>query len=96
MLLGGGVKQIDHTIRNMNMVGNVASMICGGAKASCAMKAAAAVGASVQSAMLAMDGRGVTRNEGIVKDDIEQCIAKLASLRCDGMGQADRVVWTSC
>jgi Uncharacterized conserved protein len=42
--------------------------------------------------MLAMDGMGVTRNEGIVEDDIEQCIANLARLGCDGMAQADRVV----
>ena len=90
MLLGGGIEQIDRTIRNM--VGNVAGMICDGAKTGCAMKVAAAVGAGVQSAMLAMDGMGVTRNEGIVEDDIEQCIANLARLGCDGMAQADRVV----
>ncbi|HZF62598.1 MAG TPA: L-serine ammonia-lyase, iron-sulfur-dependent, subunit alpha [Desulfovibrio sp.] len=90
MLLGGGIEQIDRTIRNM--VGNVAGMICDGAKTGCAMKVASAVGAGVQSAMLAMDGMGVTRNEGIVEDDIEQCIANLARLGCDGMAQADRVV----
>lgn len=90
MLLGGGLEQIDRTIRNM--VGNVAGIICDGAKTGCAMKVASAVGAGVQSAMLAMDGIGVTRNEGIVEDDIEQCIANLARLGCDGMAQADRVV----
>lgn len=90
LLMGGGLEQIDRTIRNM--VGNVAGMICDGAKTGCAMKVASAVGAGVQSAMLAMEGIGIDRREGIVEDDIEQCIANLARLGCDGMQEADRVV----
>jgi L-cysteine desulfidase len=56
------------------------------------MKVASAVSAGVQSAMLAMDGIGIDRREGIVEDDIELCIANLARLGSDGMQEADRVV----
>jgi len=90
LLMGGGMEQVDRTIRNM--VGNVAGMICDGAKTGCAMKVASAVSAGVQSAMLAMDGIGIDRREGIVEDDIELCIANLARLGSDGMQEADRVV----
>lgn len=89
-LLGGEEPQMEMTVRNM--VGNVAGMICDGAKSSCALKVASAVGAGIQAAMLAMEGNAVPGNEGIVSDDIEACIANLGRLGSLGMKETDRVI----
>lgn len=90
LLLGGGEKEMEMTVRNM--VGNVAGMICDGAKSSCALKVASAVGAGIQAAMLALDGSSVPGNEGIVSDDIEACIANLGRLGSTGMKETDKVI----
>lgn len=89
-LLGGGLKEIEMTIRNM--VGNVAGMICDGAKSSCALKVASAVSAGIQAAMLALDGIAVPGNEGIVANNIEECIANLGRLGSTGMKETDKVI----
>lgn len=90
MLLQGGQKEMEMTVRNM--VGNVAGMICDGAKSSCALKVASAVGAGIQAAMLALQGSSVPGYEGIVSDDIEACIANLGRLGSSGMRETDRVI----
>lgn len=90
MLMGGGKKEMEMTVRNM--VGNVAGMICDGAKSSCALKVASAVSAGIQAAMLAMQGSAVPGNEGIVSDDIEACIANLGTLGSEGMKETDKVI----
>lgn len=78
------------TVRNM--VGNIAGMICDGAKSSCALKVASAVGAGIQAVMLAMEGSAVPGNEGIVDEDIEICIANLGRLGSTGMRETDKVI----
>lgn len=90
LLLGGGEKEMEMTVRNM--VGNVAGMICDGAKSSCALKVASAVGAGIQAAMLALQGSAVPGNEGIVSDDIEACIENLGRLGSSGMRETDKVI----
>lgn len=90
LLLGGGLKDMERTVRNM--VGNVSGMICDGAKSSCALKVATAVGAGIQAVLLAMAGTEVPGNEGIVDDDIEACIANLGRLGSTGMKEADKVI----
>lgn len=90
LLLGGGLPEMERTIRNM--VGDMAGMICDGAKSSCALKVASAVTAGLQAVMLAMDGKSVPGREGIVDDDIEACIANLGRLGSSGMREADKVI----
>ena len=90
LLLGGGLKDMERTVRNM--VGNVSGMICDGAKSSCALKVATAVGAGIQAVLLALNGTVVPGNEGIVDDDIEACIANLGRLGSTGMKEADKVI----
>lgn len=90
LLLGGGLKEMEMTVRNM--VGNIAGMICDGAKSSCALKVASAVGAGIQAVMLAMSGTAVPGNEGIVDADIEICIANLGRLGSTGMRETDKVI----
>lgn len=90
MLLGGGLEEIERTIKNM--VGTIAGMICDGAKTSCALKVASSVEAAISSALLAMKGTAVPGSDGIVDDNIESCIQNLGRLGTAGMAETDKVI----
>lgn len=90
MLLGGGIKEIECTIKNM--VGSIAGMVCDGAKTSCALKVAASVEAAITAASLAMKGVCIPGDDGIVADNIEECIQNLGRLGAEGMVDTDKVI----
>lgn len=90
MLLGGGIKEIEYTIKNM--VGSIAGMVCDGAKTSCALKVAASVEAAITAASLAMKGVCIPGDDGIVADNIEKCIQNLGRLGAEGMVDTDKVI----
>lgn len=89
-LMGGGYEQISATVKNM--VANLTGMICDGAKPSCAMKLTSGVSTAVISAIMAMEGHGVTSVEGIIDDDVDQTIRNFAHIGRDGMDQTDQIV----
>ena len=89
-LLGGVYEHVEYAIKNM--VGNVAGMVCDGAKTSCALKVASCVSAGVQGALLAINSIGVTEIEGIVEEDIERTINNLGTLGSSGMAETDKVI----
>ena len=89
-LLGGAYEHVEYAIKNM--VGNVAGMVCDGAKTSCALKVASCVSAGVQGALLAIRSIGVTEIEGIVEEDIERTINNLGKLGTTGMAETDKVI----
>ncbi len=89
-LLGGVYEHVEYAIKNM--VGNVAGMVCDGAKNSCALKVASCVGAAVQGALLAINRIGVSEIEGIVEEDIEKTINNLGRLGSTGMAETDKVI----
>lgn len=89
-LLNGSKEQAIGAIKNM--IGNVAGMICDGAKPSCSLKASTGVSSAMVAALLAMQGHVVTGNEGIVDEDIDCCIRNLAELGRDGMALTDQHV----
>ncbi|SMY17486.1 L-cysteine desulfidase family protein [Photobacterium aquimaris] len=86
-LLGGDIKQISIAINSM--IGDIAGMICDGAKTSCAMKVSSSAGSAVKSALMALDGIGVTGNEGIVAHDVDSTIRNLSMLANGSMTQTD-------
>ncbi|OBU13840.1 hypothetical protein AYY19_07000 [Photobacterium aquimaris] len=86
-LLGGDIKQISAAINSM--IGDIAGMICDGAKTSCAMKVSSSAGSAVKSALMALDGIGVTGNEGIVAHDVDSTIRNLSMLANGSMTQTD-------
>lgn len=89
-LMGGGYEQISATVKNM--VANLTGMICDGAKPSCAMKLTSGVSTAVISAIMAMEGHGVTSVEGIIDDDVDKTIRNFATIGRDGMDQTDQIV----
>lgn len=90
MILGGGMDEIDHAIKNM--VGSIAGMICDGAKTSCALKVASAVETGINAALLGMKGSSVPGGDGILDHDLETCIKNLGELGSQGMAETDKFI----
>ncbi|HJV39446.1 MAG TPA: L-serine ammonia-lyase, iron-sulfur-dependent, subunit alpha [Geothrix sp.] len=84
---GGGIPQMELAIHNM--VGNLAGLICDGAKIGCAMKAMTGVEAAFRSAELALAGFGIPGTDGIVGATGEASLAHLGRLAQQGMACAD-------
>ena len=74
------------------MIGNLAGMICDGAKPSCAMKCASGVSTAVVSALMAMNNRVIKSVEGIIDDDVDRSIRNLTDIGRDGMTQTDAMI----
>ena len=89
-LMGGGFDEICSAIKNM--VANLTGMICDGAKPSCAMKITSGVSTALMSAMLAMNGKCVSSQEGIVCDDIDRTVSNLTSIGREAMTETDHYV----
>lgn len=75
-----------------NMVGNVAGMICDGAKIGCGMKAMTAVDAAFRSASLALAGVGIPASDGIVGADAAQSFDHLERIAGSGMQAMDDAI----
>ena len=89
-LMGGGYNQVVFAAKNM--IANITGMICDGAKPSCALKIASGVSTATLSALMAIDNKGVTAQEGIIDEDIDQTIRNLAIIGKSGMQETDRIV----
>jgi L-cysteine desulfidase len=90
LLEGGGEAQADLAINNM--VGNLAGMICDGAKIGCAMKTMTGVDAAFRAAQLAMAGVGIPATDGILGADGGTSLTNLGLLAKEGMKNVDEVV----
>ena len=89
-LMGGGYDEIVSAVKNM--IANLTGMLCDGAKPSCAMKLTTGVGTALLSAMMACDGHCVSSVEGIIEDDVDNCIRNLTRIGRDGMNNTDAMV----
>ena len=87
MMEGGNAHQVGLAVSNM--VGNVAGMICDGAKIGCAMKTMTGVDAAFRSANLALAGIGIPATDGIVGEDGENSLANLGRIAVYGMAGVD-------
>jgi len=90
LLMGGGYEQICRAVKNM--IANLTGMLCDGAKPSCSLKIASGVSTAVMSAVLAMEGKCVTSDEGIVEDCVDKTIHNLTAIGADAMCQTDDLV----
>lgn len=71
------------------MVGNVAGMICDGAKIGCALKTMTSVDAAFRSASLALSGIGIPASDGIVGADGLASLQNLGRIATRGMTSMD-------
>ncbi len=89
-LMGGGFEEISGAVKNM--VANLTGMICDGAKPSCSLKVTSGVATAVLSATLAMNNRVTTSLEGIIEDDVDNCIRNLTEIGRSGMSETDHLI----
>ena len=85
-LLGGGEKEVCHTI--VNAIAINSGMICDGAKASCAAKIASAVEAGLLGMEMYRQGSQFYGGDGIVSKGVENTIANVGQI-ADGMKKTD-------
>ena len=89
-LMGGDYVHVCNAVKNM--IANLTGMICDGAKPSCSLKITSGVSTAVLSALLSMEGKGVTSAEGIIDDDVDKSIHNLTSIGADAMRNTDDMV----
>jgi L-cysteine desulfidase len=89
-ILGGSLGHIAGAIKNI--IGDLAGVICDGAKDSCAMKLATAAGNAVQAALFSMHGIFVQSTDGIIGLTPEQTMENVGTLSVEGMIEADRAI----
>ncbi len=89
-LMGGNRDQVAYSVKNM--IGNIAGMLCDGAKPSCALKVSSSVSSATFSAMMAMDNKVVSSLEGIADEDVDQTINNLSDIGSEGMSETDKMV----
>lgn len=89
-LMGGGFKEVSGAVKNM--VANLTGMICDGAKPSCSLKVTSGVATAVLSATLAMNQRVTTSLEGIIEDNVDNCIRNLTEIGRCGMSETDALI----
>ena len=88
--MGGDYERICHSVKNM--VANLTGMICDGPKPACSLKITSGVSTAMLSSLLAMEGKCVTSEEGIVDDCVDKTIHNLTSIGANGMGPTDDLV----
>ena len=86
-LQGGGVREMSLAINNM--VGNVAGMICDGAKMGCGLKTMTSVDAAFRGASLALAGVGIPATDGIVSTTGAASLDNLERITRKGMASMD-------
>jgi len=89
-LLGCNDDQIAGTINNMS--GDLAGMVCDGAKGGCAFKLSTASGEAILSAKLAKNNIFISETEGIVGTGAESTIRNLGKLCVRGMDHVDKKI----
>ena len=89
-LMGGNAHHIAGAIKNV--IGDLAGVICDGAKAGCALKLATAAGNAVQSALFALHGLDIKGTDGIVAVSPEETMRNVGTLSTQGMIEADRTI----
>ena len=89
-LMGGDYERICYSVKNM--IANLTGMICDGAKPSCSLKITSGVSTAMLSSLLAMEGKCVSSEEGIVDDSVDKSIRNLTSIGAEAMCRTDDMV----
>ncbi len=89
-LLGGGLKEIENTIKNM--ASNITGMICTGGNSACSLKANTGVKAAFLSAKMAIKNIVIPNKCGIVSDSIETTMKNIGRIAYPGMIETDKEI----
>ena len=72
-----------------NVIGDLGGLICDGAKPGSAMKAVTAVDSAIRSALMALKGFGLSSDDGLVGQTVEDSLRNLGRITLEGMLQVD-------
>jgi L-cysteine desulfidase len=75
-----------------NTLGNIAGVVCDGAKASCAMKINTAIITSYNSFVLSKNKKVLESGDGIIGTCVEQTIKNIGKVASDGMVETDETI----
>jgi L-cysteine desulfidase len=89
-LLGGDLHHMAGA--TMNLVEDLAGVICAGAKPGSSLKLATAAGTAVQAALFAIHGVRVQSSDGIIGFSPEQTMRNVGELSTQGMIETDRTI----
>ena len=89
-LLGGGKREVSHTLVNALAIDS--GIICDGAKASCAAKIATAVESGLLGLYMYYNGNQFFAGDGIVKKGVENTIKSVSRLAHEGMKDTDKEI----
>lgn len=89
-LLGGGYREVGHTLVNALAVDS--GVICDGAKASCAAKIAIAVESGILGYEMYKAGNQFHGGDGIVRKGVEKTIENISRLARAGMKETDKEI----
>ncbi|RHW66642.1 serine dehydratase subunit alpha family protein, partial [Clostridium botulinum] len=89
-LLGGRLKEIENTIKNM--ASNITGMICTGGNLACSLKANTGVKAAFLSAKMALKNIVIPNKCGIVSNSIEDTMKNIGRIAYPGMMQTDKEI----
>jgi len=89
-LLGGDEDNMAAALQST--LGNVAGMLCDGAKAGCSLKVATCTNTGVMAALFAMDNNGIKGTDGIVGNGEKETIDNFIKVATDGMHKMDNVI----
>lgn len=89
-LMGGTKQHIAGAIKNL--IGDLAGVICDGAKGGCALKLATAAGTAIQAALFSLTGVNVSFTDGIVGRSPEDTMKNIGTLTTQGMIETDRTI----
>jgi L-cysteine desulfidase len=77
------------TLAAGNVIGDLGGLICDGAKPGCAMKAITAVDTAIRSALMALKGYGLTVDDGLVGQTVEDSLRNVGRMTLEGMFRVD-------
>lgn len=89
-LMGGGIEQMNLVVRTM--VGNLAGIVCDGAKTSCALKIYSSLQATCLAVRMAFNGEAPGRESGIIGADAMESIDNLMNMCHEGMVTTDHTI----
>ena len=89
-LLGGSPERITAAVKLL--LGNLAGLVCDGAKYGCALKVGTSAAVAVESALLAIHGADIADADGIVGRSLNDTLENLGTLHRRGMSNVDETI----
>jgi len=87
---GVDVEKVTHAINNV--IGDLSGLICDGAKPGCSMKTVSSIDAAIRAGFMAVEGFGLSDDEGVLGRSAEDSIRNLGRISLEGMTQVDPTV----